>query len=88
MNSVSAILPGKRIAPSGNCAPAAARAASVSEFSGLAPASPLDQTSTATGYSDLPTSGPAATTAASELLIGAIGVTGFELLKVIRRRAA
>ncbi len=52
-----------------------ARALSANEFSGLAAAGALDQTSTATGRDSAPSSGlTPATTQADELLLGAIGV--------------
>lgn len=56
------------------------KAVSVDEFSGLATASALDQTTTATGSSTTPSSGAVNTTQADELLIGAIGVNGPLLL--------
>ena len=55
----------------------AARAAVVSVFRGLAAANALDRTSTGTGSSTTPSSGPTATTSvADELLIGVIGTEG------------
>jgi hypothetical protein len=53
----------------------AARAMSVSEFTGVAPTGAVDRTATATGTSNAPSSGFTATTRqADELVIGAMGI--------------
>jgi cysteine-rich repeat protein len=53
----------------------AAKALSVSEFSGLSASGPLDRSATATGNSVAPSAGPtAATVVPEELVLGAIGV--------------
>jgi hypothetical protein len=54
----------------------AARAAVVSVFSGLARVGALEQTSVSSGSGTTPSSGPAATVRAQQLLIGAVGTEG------------